>query len=228
VATEKGTLMVVWLIRHGESQGNVGAVTHDYSSIPLTEAGEQQARDLARGLDEEPSLILFSNYLRARQTALPTIRRYPGVSALPAEVHEFNYLSHVRASGMTARERRPQFERYWRMMDPFYRDGDGAESFDDLRGRVQGLLAHVGSLPAQLGPVLVFTHGQYIQAVVHHLMRGEPETTTQELMASYRTFTEGFPVANSACIPLRRTGNTWTIGAPLVGFRALGTANPYT
>lgn len=40
-------MKLVRLIRHGESAANAGAPTQDHASIPLTEHGDQQAREVA-------------------------------------------------------------------------------------------------------------------------------------------------------------------------------------
>lgn len=66
----------VVLIRHGESEANVGLPTSDPASIPLTEKGRQQAEQIAEKLTITPDLIIVSPYLRARQTAEPTIKHF--------------------------------------------------------------------------------------------------------------------------------------------------------
>jgi len=68
-----------WLIRHGESAANAGAVTTDPATIPLTEAGRDQARSIATTITRKPDLIVVSFYLRTQQTAEPSMRRFPDV-----------------------------------------------------------------------------------------------------------------------------------------------------
>ena len=66
-------------IRHGESTANTGLTSADVASIALTARGEGQAGQLAREWTEAPSLIVTSPFQRTRQTAAPTIARFPGV-----------------------------------------------------------------------------------------------------------------------------------------------------
>ena len=68
-----------WLIRHAASSANAGAVTSDTINIPLSEAGRTQALSNARALPRRPELIVVSSFLRARQTAEPTMSRFPDV-----------------------------------------------------------------------------------------------------------------------------------------------------
>jgi len=63
----------VWLIRHGQSESNAGLPSADWQGIPLTELGHQQAARIAGVFTDPPKLIVSSPYLRAQQTAQPTI-----------------------------------------------------------------------------------------------------------------------------------------------------------
>ncbi len=60
----------IYLVRHGESEGNVREV-HQSPNTPLTEAGLLQAQTLAQRFSRIPGpfLIIASPYLRAMQTA---------------------------------------------------------------------------------------------------------------------------------------------------------------
>src|SRR5690348_9985478 len=76
----------IWLVRHGQSQGNVARDAADEAGaqvididmrdvdVPLSELGKQQAEAAGRWFaalpdDERPELILSSPYIRAKQTA---------------------------------------------------------------------------------------------------------------------------------------------------------------
>jgi broad specificity phosphatase PhoE len=76
----------LWLVRHGQSSGNVardaaeaaGLPVIDIAArdvdVPLSPLGEQQANALGRWFgrpeaSERPTVVLTSPYLRARQTA---------------------------------------------------------------------------------------------------------------------------------------------------------------
>ena len=86
----------VWLIRHGQSESNAGLPSADWRGIPLTELGHQQAERIAEVFADPPKLIVSSPYLRAQQTAQPTIARYPGAACEEWPVQEFSYLADPR------------------------------------------------------------------------------------------------------------------------------------
>jgi probable phosphoglycerate mutase len=85
----------LWLVRHGESEGNVantlarerGALrleldTNDIE-VPLSSTGADQARALGRWFgqldpDEGPSTVLVSPYVRAQQTRRGRLAGSPG------------------------------------------------------------------------------------------------------------------------------------------------------
>jgi broad specificity phosphatase PhoE len=77
---------VLWIVRHGESAGNVARDAADAArlpridiatrdvDVPLSALGERQARALGRwfgalGDGERPTVVLSSPYVRARHTA---------------------------------------------------------------------------------------------------------------------------------------------------------------
>ena len=151
-------------IRHGQSTGNAGMQCHDLATIELTEKGWNQARQVAADWTETPSLIVTSPFLRTQQTAAPTIERFPNVPVEVWPIEEFTYLQPSRWNGTLAADRAPYLVRYWGEADPAYCDGEGAESFGALQRRAEAALERLAALPSP-GPVYVFSHGQFIQAV---------------------------------------------------------------
>ena len=69
----------ICLIRHGESLANAGAPAGDHETIPLSSFGKEQAEECSKGFPFPADLIITSPYLRARQTMLPTLRRFPSL-----------------------------------------------------------------------------------------------------------------------------------------------------
>ncbi|EQB02035.1 hypothetical protein L485_01625 [Sphingobium baderi LL03] len=114
-------------IRHGQSTGNAGVPCDDLGAIELTELGQEQAREVAASWTQAPALIVTSPYTRTRQTAAPTIARFPGVPVEVWPIEEFTYLQPARWNGTRSAERMPHLERYWSAADPDYCDGEGAE-----------------------------------------------------------------------------------------------------
>lgn len=194
-------MLRVWLVRHGESESNAGAPSDDPGASVLTARGREQADRVAATLPERPALIVTSPYVRAAQTAEPTIARFPDVQREEWPVQEFTYLGMFHDRLSTAGERRPYVADYWDRADPHLSLG-GAESFADLLGRVGDCLDRLSQQPT--GPVVVFTHGLFLRAVAWALLTGD-----QADMPAFRRFSTGVVVPNCAVVELR-------IGAPTV------------
>jgi len=91
---------MLWLVRHGESAANAGAVTSDFASIPLTDRGRQQAEAVAAACPESPAWVGRSAYLRARHTAAPLLARYPASPVADLAVHEFRPAQAAMENGL--------------------------------------------------------------------------------------------------------------------------------
>jgi len=195
----------VFCIRHGESAANAGAATDDPLRIPLTERGHAQAGQLAHEWNEaRPGLIVVSPATRAQQTAAPMCARFPDVPTQTWPVQEFCYLDPVRCAGTTAAQRRAWVEAYWQQADPVHRDGPGAETFAEFMARVQRALQSLATLAARTesaghdeGPVLLFGHGQFINAM-RWLQRGADPWDMQ----AFRRFDLAQPVHNGEVLKL--------------------------
>ena len=157
----------VWLIRHTESEANVGGRTSDPAAIPLTAQGRLQAEQLVAAFIEKPSLIVSSRYLRAKQTAQPVRNKFKRVRYEEWDVHEFTFISPDRCHDTTKPEREPLVDAYWQRYAPNYCDGKGAESFSDFMGRVCGALKQLKEREAAF--CAVFSHMQFITAVLWRL-----------------------------------------------------------
>lgn len=197
-------------IRHGQSTGNAGVPSHDLATIALTELGHEQARRIAAGWTEAPTLIVTSPYLRTRQTAAPTIERFPRVPVEVWPIEEFTYLQPARWNGTSSAERLPYLQRYWSAADPHHCDGEGAESFATLMRRAEAALARLAALPSD-ALVLVFSHGQFIQAV-----RGlVTEVGLDDRARMQRFWRSGEPpvIANAELVRLSNSGDAWVLEA---------------
>jgi probable phosphoglycerate mutase len=196
-----------WLIRHGESAANAGLPVADFSQIPLTALGHEQAQILAARFHEispePPTRIIQSPYLRARQTAEPLIRRYPQVPVETWPVFEFTYLDPIASAGLNETQRGPLYARYWKHDDPEFREKNGAESFSDFLNRVRDLFARLERLPAG-ERVAVFCHGYLMQAV--RLLLLFPERPDRSMMSESRILNDTEPIANTEILELRIQG----------------------
>ena len=199
---------MLWLVRHGESEANAGGVTSDDEGIGLTSRGRVQAEAIAAACSERPAWVGLSPYLRARQTAEPLLAKHAGVPIDELPVQEFSYLSAARCVGLSVVTRRPLRVEYWSRMDPEYVDGDGAESFAMMWKRASTFLRWV---EGRKGLGIVFSHAQFITAVIIEALYGAGEPTEGE-MRRFFAAQAGLPVPNGAIVRLRREENRWWVG----------------
>jgi 2,3-bisphosphoglycerate-dependent phosphoglycerate mutase len=189
----------VWLIRHGESESNAGLSSSEPGSIPLTALGHRQAGQIARAFAEAPALIVTSPYVRARQTAQPSVSRFPAAGCQEWPVQEFTYLGGLHGRATTSREREPWARRYWERADP-HDARSGAESFAGLLSRTSDLLSRLSAV--QSGPVAVFTHGLFMRAVAWSLLTGITSPGGAD-MRRFRSFANLYLVPNGGIVELR-------------------------
>jgi broad specificity phosphatase PhoE len=194
----------VWLIRHAESIGNAGLTTSRPDTIPLTGKGIEQALRLADSFTKAPALIITSPFTRTRQSAEPTIQRFPTARQEQWQVQEFSYLSPARYRDTTIADRRPFVEKYWTRCDPHYTDGEGAESFADFIRRVQQAIDGLWSCRSEF--VAVFGHGLFMRAMIWRMLFGE-QTVSASTMSSFRHFMVATTMPNTAIIKVDMMAN---------------------
>ena len=199
-------------IRHGQSRANVGRWDGEFSQIPLTPIGEEQARVLAKSWEFAPSRIIVSPYLRTQQTAAPTIARFPDVPVETWDIHEFTYWDPANWGETTAEDSLEEVARFWRVGDPEHRFGATAalrgESFGDLLRRNEAALDRLKRLEGN-GPVLLFSHGHFMQAMRHSMLH--PEWTAAQKMQTFRDYDEAYKVQNTEKIGVDLEDGKWRL-----------------
>ena len=198
-------MLTVKFVRHGESAANAGNVSSDPALIPLTDRGWVQAQDVADSFEVAPDLIVTSPFERTQDTALPTIKRFPGVQVEVWPIEEFTYLSPGRCAETTAIQRRPWVESYWMSADPEVTDGLGTESFARLIQRARESLRRMHGM---VGTIAVFGHGQFIQAV-RWLIAESPERINSEAMRAFRRFDLENVIVNCQVITIHHNSQRW-------------------
>jgi probable phosphoglycerate mutase len=169
----------LWLVRHGESAGNVahdvayrtGGLRIDIAQrdmeVPLSERGIAQSQALAGWFAEMPALerpqvVLSSPYLRARHTA-DLIRAGGGLAphALPTasderlREREFGILDRLTHAGID--ELFPAQGQARRIIGKFYHRPPGGESWCDVILRLRGVVDTL-SLHHATRRVLIVAH----------------------------------------------------------------------
>jgi probable phosphoglycerate mutase len=175
----------VLLVRHGQSLANAGGIPPDHITNPLTELGHAQAKSFAENFPGQPTLLLVSPFLRARQTSEPFLQRFPTIPVEEWPIHEFHYLDPARHNGTSEEEQMPHMETYWKRGDPAHFDGPGAESFTAFLDRTRDSMKRLARLNTG-GCIVLFTHGFVMQAF--RLLSLFPDATDQQLMSNFRRF----------------------------------------
>ncbi len=192
----------LWLIRHGQSEGNVvrdeaeRREAHDYvlghrdADVPLSGLGRRQAEAFGRWLAEQPrehqpDVVLVSPYLRAAQTA-DLVLATAGLEHLPRGIDErLRDREMGEWDGLTWRgivARHPEEADRAQLVGRFYHRPPCGESWADICLRLRSVLGDVArELPGRR--VLVVAHDVVIQ-LVRVLVDGLSEADAVELLTS--------------------------------------------
>lgn len=152
----------LWIVRHGESAGNVarnaaveaGLPVIDLAfrdvDVPLSARGEEQAIALGRWFGqlprpEQPSVALTSPYLRARHTT-ELLLDAAGIQIEPLSFvvderlreKEFGILDRLTSVGIAARH--PEQAEFRRFLGKFYHRPPGGESWCDVILRLRSVI----------------------------------------------------------------------------------------
>lgn len=188
-------MIEAWFIRHGESVSNANLPTAHPAASEMTPQGWQESERIAQAFVERPDLIVVSSYIRAQQTAQPTIKRFSDVPTASWPVHEFTYLAARYYDGTTGSDRRAIAMGYWERNDPHYRDGPESETFAELVERVWHIVDRLHQTPDHFVPI--FSHGLFIRALLWAVLTNVQQPTPAQ-MQRYSHFCQAVRVPNGA------------------------------
>lgn len=165
--------MYLYLVRHGQSEGNVRKTFHGQTDYPLTETGREQARESAEKLKEVAfSRCCASDLSRAWETALACLEGR-SVSAEPCPA-----LREQDVGGMEGLTWEEMEERYPDILHPYIEDWfhtipPEGESPDDMTARVA---ACVDDIIRRGEDTLIVAHNGSLSLILKHLkLAGEDE-----------------------------------------------------
>jgi probable phosphoglycerate mutase len=190
----------LWVVRHGESSGNVARQAAQAArqpriatdgrdvDVPLSPLGEQQSRALGEWFasmpeDARPEVVLTSPYRRAMQTAT-LIHAAGGLPVAPADFlqderlreKEFGILDRLTSHGIRAEF--PDQAEFRRILGKFYHRPPGGESWCDvilrLRSAVDSMALHHG------GARLLIVAHQVVVLCLRYLLE---KMTEQQILA---------------------------------------------
>ena len=186
---------VLWLVRHGESMGNVAdAQAHEAGAgrldldirdpdVPLSDTGKAQAEALGRHLaalpeDERPTAVLSSPFARALTTAQLATAGLDVRVRTDERLRERDFGAFDGMTGAGIREQYPDEAGRRDLLGKFYYRPPGGESWADVALRIRSLLA-TEALRHDCERLLVVAH----QAVIMVFRYVLEELTEQELLA---------------------------------------------
>jgi len=145
----------VWLIRHGETEWTVSRRHTGLTDLPLTAAGEDQARSLRNCLQGASFERVFCSPLQ-RATRTCELSGYGSVAEVDRDLVEWNY-------GDYEGEKRPQIlaERPTWII---FRDGcPNGELPEDIVARADRFLSRIRAVS---GSVAVFSSGHFLRVFI--------------------------------------------------------------
>ena len=160
--------MKIHLIRHGETNWNKEKRVQGHSESTLTAQGQEQARLLAKTLEQYPiTKVYCSSSIRTRQTCnLLFLDR-------SVETHYCDELKEIFLGpweGKLQSEIRTlfpeQFEYFWNAPDQFAQEG--AESFAEVQQRGHTFLKQILSQQTDQ-EVAIVSHGVIIKSILCHI-----------------------------------------------------------
>jgi broad specificity phosphatase PhoE len=185
---------VLWLVRHGESLGNVadarahatgaGRLELDVRDpdVPLSDTGRSQAEALGRHLaelppDRRPTTVLSSPFARALTTAQLATAELDVRVRTDERLRERDFGAFDGMTGAGIREQYPDEARRRDLLGKFYYRPPGGESWADVALRIRSLLA-TEALRHDCERLLIVAH----QAVIMVFRYVLEELTEQELL----------------------------------------------
>ncbi len=239
----------LWLVRHGQSQGNVARdaaheagldvidlATRDVD-VPLSDLGHQQAEATGRWFaalpeHEKPEVLLASPYIRAKQTA-EAICQAGGLAggAKPTILderlreREFGVFDGLTTSGIRAKY--PEEAAHRAKMGKFYHRAPGGESWADVILRLRSALNTINLHYADKR-VIVVAH-QVVVLCMRYILEELDETGILAIDRQAEVLNCGICAydfeedAKGLCLP---SLVLWNHGAPLEEDGAAKTAEP--
>lgn len=142
----------IWLFRHGETEWSKSGQHTGRSDIPLTDAGREQARALARRLEGRPfAKVLSSPLSRAMETC--ELAGYGDQVETTDDLLEWDYGAYDGRRTVDIQKERPG----WLIWNDGVLEG---ESVEQVGARAQRLIDRVSQID---GDVALFSHGHMLR-----------------------------------------------------------------
>lgn len=239
----------LYLVRHGQSQGNVARDAADEAGlheididvrdvdVPLSRLGVQQAEAAGRWFasrprEERPEVILSSPYVRARQTAKiicqqDALAGGPTRTLVDERLREREFGIFDRLTTVGIRERFPEEAEHRRRLGKFYHRPPGGESWADVILRLRSAMNTI-NLHYCNKRVLIVCH-QVVVLCFRYILEELDEETILKIDREGEVLNCGIaaydfePDPHGSCVPAL---SLWNYGVPLEAEGAPKTAAP--
>ncbi len=153
--------MLIYLMRHGETDWNVQFRLQGSTDVPLNENGRAEARQTAKALGRIPFDMVYTSPLsRARETA-EIIAEGRNIPVLPKEdLKEMNFGIYEGHSSRTWPEIKAIFD------DPVGYVPKGGESYQQMDERCRSFLTMLAAQEGTYEHVLVCAHGALLKGMI--------------------------------------------------------------
>ncbi|UGQ47769.1 histidine phosphatase family protein [Massilia endophytica] len=185
----------IWIVRHGQSAGNVAREAAEAASeflidiaerdmdVPLSELGARQAQALAQWFAalpeaERPNVVLYSPYLRARGTAMAIVEALGKEDLLSSVADErlrekeFGIVDRLTPLGIA--DKYPELYAQRRHVGKFYFRPPGGESWCDVILRLRSVLDTI-TREYRSERVLIVAHQVIVSCMRYLLERMDEE-----------------------------------------------------
>ena len=166
--------MLIYLIRHGETTGDVeDRYGGDYDDH-LTDKGRGQAEKLARKLkDKDVEIIFASSLIRAQETASILQKKLKVEIKTVKEIRERNLYGIL--TGMVKSEAKEKYPNLVERLKNTQDTIEGAESWESFVKRIMDSLLEIANMKYQT--VAIVTHGGPIRRVFGEFLEIRKEIT---------------------------------------------------
>jgi 2,3-bisphosphoglycerate-dependent phosphoglycerate mutase len=238
----------LWLVRHGQSQGNVAREAADEAGlheiaievrdvdVPLSDLGHQQAAATGHWFaalppEERPEIILTSPYLRARQTANAICEagglNGPTKLVIDERLREREFGVFDRLTTLGIKDKYPEEAAHRASLGKFYHRPPGGESWADVILRLRSAMNTI-NLHYCDRRVLIVCH-QVVVLCMRYVLEELTEEDILSIDKSADILNCGIarydfePDAKGVCMPQLEI---WNHGAPMEAEGAPKTAEP--
>lgn len=161
------------MARHGETAWTISGQHTGRTDLPLTERGEQNARELGKLIgDEKFARVFVSPLERTRRTC--QLAGYGQAAEFMDDLLEWDYGEYEGRKTADIRQTRPDWQ--------LFRDGcPGGESPADVAARADRVIERVRSVE---GDVLLFSSGHFFRIFAARWLGLEPEAGRYFLLST--------------------------------------------